>query len=231
MLFVLTLGFAQSASAAEVQQANTIETSATSQITVDPDVVELSLTIRTEEKSAALAQENNAVAVTKAIDLLTNEGLNNDEIKTTSYSTYSYTKTNSDKNTENEITVYATSSGLEATFKELDKVGEILDKLASVSEVNVNSVNYSIQDPGKYKEQVIASAIADAKQNIQYSATALGVKLDKLNSLNIDFNSNSVSPILPRNSVAFTGSPTPQPQNPDKITISATANMSYSVGQ
>lgn len=136
MLLVLTLAFVQPASAAEVPQTNTIETSATSQITVDPDVVQLSLTIRTEEKSASLAQANNADAVTKTIALLLDEGLSNDEIKTTNYSTYSYTKatTDTDKNAENE-TVYATNSGLEVTFKELDKVGEILDKLANLSAV------------------------------------------------------------------------------------------------
>lgn len=231
LVFALMLVFSQPASAAEVQQANTIETSAMSIVNVDPDVVQLSLTIRTEAKSAALAQENNATAVNKAIDLLLSVGLNKDEIKTTNYSTYSYTKTNNDKNIDNEVTVYSTNSGLEVTFKQLDKVGELLDKLATISEVNVNSVNYSIQEPEKYKEQVIASAIAEAKQNILYSANALGVKLDKLSYLKIDFSSDSGNQPFPRDSVALTGSAIAQPQNPDKITISATANMSYTVAQ
>lgn len=230
ILFALTLVFAQPASATEAQQANTIQTSATSVVNVDPDLVQLSLTIRTEESSAALAQSNNAVAVNKAIDMLISEGLNKDEIKTTSYSTYSYTKTD-DKNVDNPIIVYATNSGLEITAKELDKVGEILDNLANISQVNVNSVNYSVQNPENYKEQVIAAAIADAKQNILYSADALGVKLDKLASLNIDFSANSGNQIYPMNPVAIKASATPQPQNPDKITISATATMSYSVQQ
>jgi Uncharacterized conserved protein len=229
VLFALVLAFAQPVSAAEVVQDFTIDTSATSIITVDPDAVQLSLNIRTEEKSASLSQENNANAVNKVIDSLLSEGLTNDEIKTTSYSTYSYTKSDSDKN-ENEITVYSTNSGLEANFKALNKVGEILNKLANISEVNVNSVNYSIQDPAKYKEQIIAAAIAEAKQNILYSAEALGVKLDKLDHLTIDFNSGNQT--FPRNPVALKeAASTSQPQNPDKISISATANMSYLVQQ
>jgi len=227
VLFALILGFAQPVSATEVQQTNVIETSATGVVKVSPDVVQLSLTIRTEKESGALAEENNAIAVNKAIDLLLSEGLNKEEIKTTNYSTYSYIKT--DKNGEKEIRVYSTTSGLEIAFKELSKVGEILDQLANISEVNVNSVNYSIQDPETYKEQVIASAIAEAKQNILYSAKALGLELDKLVYLRLDFSSNSGN--QPYNGVAAApaGSTIPQPQNPDKITISATANMTYSV--
>jgi len=231
VLFALLLVFSQSASAAEAQQTNAIETSATSVVNVDPDVVQLNLTIRTEENSGALAQQNNAIAANKAIDLLLSEGLTNDEIKTTNYSTYSYIKTVGDKDAPNEITVYSTSSGLEVTFKELNIVGEILDKLAGISEVNVNSVNYSVQDPTQYKEQAIAAAIADAKQSILYSADALGVKLDKLDYLMIDFSSNSGNQTFSRSPVALSGSAVPQPQNPDKITITATANMSYSVQQ
>ncbi|MDP4161001.1 MAG: SIMPL domain-containing protein, partial [Bacillota bacterium] len=111
------------------------------------------------------------------------------------------------------------------------KVGEMLDKLANISEVNVNSVNYSIEDPANYKKQVIASAIAEAKQNILYSAEALGVKLDKLNYLTINFNSNSGYQTFPRIPVALKDSSISQPQNPDKITISATAIMSYLIQQ
>ena len=229
VLFSLILVFAQPASALEAPQANTIETSATGVVTVEPDVVQLSLTVRTEESSGALAEENNAIAVNKAIDLLSKEGLDKDEIKTTIYSTYSYLKTDPNKNADPGIKVYSTSSGLEVTMKELNKVGEILDQLANITEVNVNSVNYSIQDPEKYKEQVIDSAIASAKQNILYSATALGVELDKLAYLRIDFSPNSdIQPYI-RGAVAPTSSAIPQPQNPDKITISATADMSYSV--
>ncbi|WP_088227071.1 SIMPL domain-containing protein [Desulfosporosinus sp. FKB] len=226
---VLTLLFAQTASAAEIQQPGTIETSATSSVNVDPDIVQLNLSVRTEANSAALAQENNSIAVNKAIDLLVGEGLSKDAIKTTNYSTYSYTK--SDDTTKNEVTVYSSNSSMTVTIKELDKVGDILDKLADISEVNVNSVNYSIQDPGKYKDQVIASAIAAAKENILSSANALGVTLDKLNSLRIDFNSDSNIQPYPRNTVSLSGSSTPQPQSPEKITISATADLSYTVQQ
>ncbi|WP_088188806.1 SIMPL domain-containing protein [Desulfosporosinus sp. FKA] len=227
---VLTLLFAQTASAAEIQQqAGTIETSATSSVDVDPDMVQLNLSVRTEASSAALAQENNSTAVNKAMDLLVSEGLSKDAITTTNYSTYSYTKT--DDNTKNEVTVYSSNSGMTVTIKELDKVGEILDKLADISEVNVNSVNYSIQDPGKYKDQVIASAIAAAKQNILSSANALGVTIDKLDSLKIDFNSASNIQPYTRNSVSLSTSATPQPQSPEKITISATADLSYTVQQ
>lgn len=230
ILLALTFVLAQPALASEVPQ-NTLETSATSVFNVDPDLVQLSLTLRTEEQSASAAQQRNAAAVNKAIDLLLKEGLTNDEIKTTAYSTYSYTKTTDNKNLQNEVTVYLTTSGLEATFKELDKAGEILTKLADISEVNVNSVNYSVQDPQKYKQQVITSAITEAKQNLLYSAEALGVQLDKLVNLRIDFSSNSGSNRLPMNSGALSGSALPQPQSPDKITLTATADLSYSVQQ
>lgn len=231
MLSVLAITFllAQNTFAAELPQAGVIETSASSSISVEPDTVQLSLTVRTEERSAALAQEKNAAAVSKAIDLLVREGIHKERIKTTTYSTYSYTKTTGEKNAD-EVTVYSTNSSLEVKLSELDKVGEILNKLAGINELNVNSVNYSVQDFAKYKEQLIAAAIADARQSIQYSADALGVKLDKVNSLSVNFSSDSnVRPYVKADSVA--GTTVPQPQNPDQIIISATVNLSYFVQQ
>ncbi len=228
-VLAITLLLAQNTWAAELPQAGVIETSASSSMNVDPDAVQLSLTVRTEESTSALAQGKNAAAVSQAIDLLVSEGIRKDSIKTTNYSTYSYTKTNGDKNAS-EVTVYSTNSGLEVKLTQVDKVEEILGKLAGINEVNVNSVNYSVQDTAKYKEQLISEAIADAKQNIQYSADAIGVKLDKLNSLRIDFSSDSnVHPYVRQDSVS--GTAVPQPQNPDKIIISATVNISYFVQQ
>jgi uncharacterized protein len=228
-VLAITLLLAQNTFAAELPQAGVIETSASSSISVDPDIVQLSLTVRTEESAGALAQEKNAAAVSQAIDLLVNEGISKDSIKTTNYSTYSYTKTDGDKNA-NEVTVYSTNSGLEVKLTQLDKVGEILGKLAGINEVNVNSVNYSVQDTANYKKQLVSAAIAEAKQNIQYSADAVGVKLDKLNSLSINFSSDSsVHPYVRQDSVS--GTAVPQPQNPDKIIISASVNMSYFVQQ
>ncbi|MDQ7092240.1 SIMPL domain-containing protein [Desulfosporosinus sp. PR] len=229
-VLALILLLAQNTWAAELPQAGVIETSASSSMSVDPDAVQLSLTVRTEESTSALAQEKNATAVSQAIDLLVSEGISKDSIKTTNYSTYSYTKTDSDKNAS-EVTVYSTNSGLEVKLTQLDKVGEILSKLAGVNEVNVNSVNYSVQDTTKYKEQLISAAIADAKQTIQYSADAAGVKLDKLNSLSVNFSSDSTVHPYVRSADSLAGAAVPQPQNPDKIVISASVTLSYTVQQ
>lgn len=228
LLLVLLLVFVPTASAAELPQTNVIETSATSTVYVDPDIVQIKLSVRTEENNRILSQEKNAAAVNKVTDTLLNEGLNKDEIKTTSYGTYWYTKTVKEETGDNELKVYVTNSSLEITSKDLNKVGDILGAMAEITEVNVDSVNYSIQDPEKYKEQVITAAIAGAKQNILYSANALGVSMDHIVYLRIDYNpSLGINPYnRPGSSVDVR---IPQPQNPDKITISATANMSYSV--
>ena len=235
-VLALTLLLAQNAFAAEVttqtgvNQAGVIQSSASSSISVDPDTAQINLSVRTEDSTSALSQQENAAAVSQAIDLLVSEGISKDSVKTTDYSTYSYVKTDSDKTTD-DVTVYSTNSGLEVQLNQLDKVGEILGNLAGIDDVNVNSVDYSVQDTTKYKEQLISAAIADAKQNIQYSANAVGVKLDKLDSLNVDFNSasNIIHPFM--TSGGALAAAAPQPQNPDKIVISATANISYFVQQ
>ena len=229
VFLVITLLLAQNAYAADLPQEGTIETSASSSMSVEPDTVQLSLSVITEENTSALSQEKNAAAVNNVMDVLVSEGINKDDIKTTNYSTYSYTKNDGDKNAS-DLTVYSTNSGLQVNLNQFDKVGEILNKLANISEVNVNSVNYAVQDTTKYKEQLISAAIAKAKQNIQYSADALGVKLDKLDSLRIDFNSDSnIHPFVNLNNVS--GPAVPQPQNPDEINISATADLTYFVQQ
>ena len=228
ILLVLCLVWVPTALADEVPQSNVIETTATGSIDVQPDLVTLGLSVRTEDTTSALAQADNAQAVNNVINSLVNEGINKDDIKTTNYWTYSYTKTTKD-NSSSEVTVYAANSSLTVTSQDLSLVGDVLGVLANIAQVNVDSVNYSLQNPDQYRSQVIAAAIDAAKQNIQASASALGLGLNKLVYLKVDYSPSPNDNIYHGVNSALSAAAVPQPQNPGPITLTATADMSYSV--
>lgn len=228
-----------------------IETTAVGEVKAAPDIAYLNFQIRTEADNSETAQQNNAKAVNKAIDLLTAKGLMRKEIYTVYYNSYSYTKTevrplgtedpalpNYARSAEiypakekNEVTVYVTESTLRATVNDLSTVGRLLADLAAIPEVRVNNVNYALRDVLPYKQEAITRAIREARQTIDCTAAGLGVELAGLRSVRVDFNNYYYAPVYAKAMAgAFDAAASvPQPQNPEDITVTATVYIAYYV--
>jgi|GEM_PF-1617327 len=228
-----------------------IETTASGEVEAEPDIAYLNFQIRTEADSSETAQQNNAKAVTKAIDLLVAKGIARDEIYTTYYNSYSYTKTEvrplaadgvaslssvrpAEAVPPEEITetvVFVTESTLRVTVKNIAKVGSLLTDLATIPEVRVNGVEYALQNVLQYKREAISRAISEARQTIDYTADALDVELAGLRNIRVDFNSYYYGPVYAKEmyAAADEGAGIPQPQNPQKIKVTASVYLAYNV--
>ncbi|MGI5838807.1 MAG: SIMPL domain-containing protein [bacterium] len=225
-----------------------IETTATGEVEAAPDIAYLNFQVRTEADSSAAAQQSNAKAVNTAIDLLVAKGLARDEIFTTYYRSYSYTKKETvplerdsaaasggpvriDVPGEGkEITVYVTESTLRATAPDIAKVGSLLADLATVPAVRVNNVDYSLKNVLQYKQAAITAAIREARETIDITAAALGAEIAGLRTIRVDFNSRYYYPVYAREMLADeVAEAAPQPQNPEDIKVAATVYLSYNV--
>ena len=142
-------------------------------IMTTPDIVEMSLGIESINKIVSESVQNVSVDHEKLISILLSKGVKENEIKTNRYTInpqYKYTKDGS------ELTGYKVSHYLSFTYRDIDKIGELIDTISYGPEaignnLRIDSINFSIEDPIVFESKLRENAIADAKRKAKELAS------------------------------------------------------------
>jgi uncharacterized protein YggE len=131
--------------------------------------------------------KNNAI-----IKSLGELGISKKDIKTSNYSV----TPNQDYNpgSGGRITGYNGNVTVSVTIKDTSKVPQVVQAVTAAGANQVYSVNYTIQNPEKYREDARNKAIANAKEQAQKLSASLGVRLGRV--VNIVESSPNQGPIL-----------------------------------
>jgi uncharacterized protein YggE len=238
LILITTIIFAQAggvASAAPVVKdpvVSTIETNATSQLEVAPDIAYINAVITIVNEVKDVSYNTNKTSANNLVNALIAAGIDKKDIKTTSFYASAYIdKVVVDPQATNpvykDVKKYQTTSNFKITIKNVDNVGNIIDKMLNVDNVDISNVTYGIANVTNFKKEVIKEAVNLAKENISFSAEAANVKLDKLQGMTIDFNNNPYTPYPVYAKAMQSADSTPMYQNPENIKISATVHMVY----
>jgi len=182
---------------------NTISFTGEGKVFAIPDIAMISFSIVTEAKTSKEAQETNSEKSKKGVDFLKNQGIDEKDIKTTSYNVYpqySYprplplgTETQSYPAqgssgivypeyypSNPKITGYQVNQSFEVKIHDLEKVSVVLDGLVSAGANQVNHLGFKIDDEEKLKEKARQLAIADAKEKAKNLKKQLNIRLGKI---------------------------------------------------
>ena len=148
-------------------------------IMTTPDIVEMSLGIESINKIVSESVQNVSVDHEKLISILLSKGVKENEIKTIRYTInpqYKYTKDGS------ELTGYKVSHYLSFTYRDIDKIGELIDTISYGPEaignnLRINSINFAIEDPIVFESKLRENAIADAKRKAKELASFANITL------------------------------------------------------
>ena len=148
-------------------------------IMTTPDIVEISLGIESINKIVSESVQNVSVDHEKLISILLSKGVKENEIKTNRYTInpqYKYTKDGS------ELTGYKVSHYLSFTYRDIDKIGELIDTISYGPEaignnLRINSINFAIEDPIVFESKLRENAIADAKRKAKELASFANITL------------------------------------------------------
>ena len=148
-------------------------------IMTTPDIVEMSLGIESINKIVSESVQTVSADHEKLISILLNKGIKENEIKTNRYTInpqYKYTKDGS------ELTGYKVSHYLSFTYRDIDKIGELIDTISYGPEaignnLRINSINFSIEDPIVFESKLRENAIADAKRKAKELASFANITL------------------------------------------------------
>ncbi|MFA5022006.1 MAG: SIMPL domain-containing protein [Patescibacteria group bacterium] len=175
----------------ESQQTYTISISGEGKVTAVPDIAEISLGIQTEKVSVADAQKENTTKMNQIVKSLKDMGIDAKDITTTNYSIYpQYNWTDN----RQVLRGYQVSQNVSVKIRNLDKVGDIVDKAGQLGANQVGSLSFTIDEPEKLKQQAREEALANARQKAEALAKVAGVRLGKLVSFT-ESGSDGVIPV------------------------------------
>jgi len=177
---------------------NTITVNGTGKITAIPDVATFSFSVTQTAATVAAAQTAATAQTNKAIDALTSAGVASVDIKTLSYNINPHYDFQGGCNgssgictpSKSVLTGYDVSQTMQVKVRDLSKAGSLFTTIGSLGVQNVDSLQFSIDNPETVTNQARALAISNAQIQAQNLAKELGVKLVSV----VGFTDNSASP-------------------------------------
>ena len=156
----------------------TVRVSGTGIVAGDPDVVVLSIGVSVERDSVKQARTEAAEAMAGVIESLKGNGLLDADIQTQHFSIYQQFDYSKGKR---EFRGYSVTNTVSAKIRDLDTVGNVIDDAAEAGGdlVEINSIQFTIDDPTKLKMQARIAAMQDAQAKAQTLATEGAVTLGK----------------------------------------------------
>jgi uncharacterized protein len=151
-------------------------------VSVAPDYAEITAGVTTRAKTAKEATDANSKLMTAVIAALADGGIAKKDIQTSQFSVQPIYTTQA--NTEPKLTGFSASNQVTVTIRQIDKVGEIADRLLSAGATNIGNLAFLHSDMSKLLDQARESAVADARRKAELYARASGVTLGRVVLIN-----------------------------------------------
>lgn len=139
----------------------TVSVSGLGEVRATPDIVTISLGVRSDAKSSAEALEANSSQMAALIATLKSAGVAAKDIQTTNFSIWpQYSSSSSDT----RITGYEVSNQVTITVRNLDNFGAVLDAAVKAGGNQVSDIRFGFSTPQALMDQAREAAMADAKR-------------------------------------------------------------------
>ena len=159
---------------------STLTVTGTGTSTVTPDKASISLGVQTTDSSSKTAQDKNSKAVNNVIDALLDAGIDEKNIKTSSFDLYANYDYSGD---ESELTGYTVTTMLTVKGLDVSDVGELLETAGDAGVNVVNGISYEYSGYADAYDEALESAVDRAQEKAEKLAAKNGCKLGKLVSI------------------------------------------------
>lgn len=200
-------------------------------VSVTPDIAKVSLGIQETGSSLKIVQNAVNIKSKTLTDALKKLGIEERDIKTSSYNVYpQYDYTSSNQ----KITGYQVSTNYQVTVRDFDKVNDIVVAATAAGANIVGDVSFELSDSIKTEKMNEAreEAVKVAKTKAEGLAKAAGITLGKIINVSENQNQNATRPIafMEKTDAGGGGTPVAQPDiQPGQTEINITVSLSYEV--
>ena len=161
-----------------VAPTNTINVSAKGEVFVKPDIAKVTLSVVKEAKTALEAQEQATQAINTVVEFLKESGIEDKDVKTTSYSLqprYDYLRDEG-----RILRGYVVRQSLEVKIRNIDDAGKIMTGATEAGADQVGNLSLTIDDEEEIKNEARQIDITKAKDKAKKLAQELDVDLSRL---------------------------------------------------
>lgn len=198
------------------------------EMTVEPDVAFISFGIQTQADNANDAQTANAKAFEKLEKVLYEQyKIDKKDVKTSGFQVqpeYQYYDKEKPK-----ITGYTANHTLQVTYRNLPKLGELLDDVSVAGANRIDNIQFSTEKGQDYELQMLEKAMANAEAKAKVLAKYAGKPLKGI--VNITQTSGSGTPIIYANydmmNVRAEASAASTSISGGQLTVSANVNVQF----
>jgi uncharacterized protein YggE len=216
-----------SAQAAEAMMApRTITVSGDAEVASKPDQARLSAGVVTQADTAAGALTANSTAMNRVFAALRMAGIPDNRMQTSNFSVQpQYPPFRPDSQEPQRIVGYQVSNNVTVVVDDLTKVGPTLDALVRSGANQLGGIQFTIADPKPLAERARTLAVVDGAAKARTLATAAGVTLGPLMSIQ---ETSSVRPIpVFAMARAVAAEATPIAEGEERVGVNVT--MTYSI--
>ncbi len=167
------------ARAGDVTEQRSITVSATGQVAAEPDQARISSGVTTEAATAKDALAQNSAAMTKVIAGLKESGIEAKDIQTTSFR-IDPRYTRAKEGEAPAIDGYRVTNQVEVTARNLDRLGEILDKLVTLGANEMTGLSFEVSAAETLRDEARKEAVANAKRRAELYAEAAGAEIGEV---------------------------------------------------
>jgi uncharacterized protein len=177
-------GNAQPAAAPAADQTTTrsITVVGTGKVTGKPDIARVTVGVETQAPLLQTAVDENKAKMSGLLDTLKKLGLADKDIRTSNYSVYTERVSPPAAGAEasaNQM-IYHVTNQVDVTVRDVNQIGDVLDKAVAAGANNIYGVNFSVEDTAKLEEDARAKAVADARARAESLAQLNGVQLGEV---------------------------------------------------
>lgn len=189
--------------------AGTISIDGRGEVAAAPDMAMISSGVTTQGVTAREALDANTAAMTDLIATLKEFGIEARDIQTSGFSVnpnyvYSDARDANGYSLPPKIIGYQVSNSVTVAVRDLETLGEILDKSVTVGANTINGVTFSVADPADLYNEARKAAFADARAKAELYAGAAGGALEEIISISETkgFNEPQPYPMYARSEMA-----------------------------
>jgi uncharacterized protein YggE len=222
------IGSSGSASNQLAQDGNLtgISVSGQGQVSGTPDLATVNLGVEAFRDTVQSARDDAAAAMESVIATLKDNGVADEDIKTSRFSI----QPRFDRNDQG-IIEFQVSNQLTVKIRDLDRVGKIIDDvtLAGGDLTRFQGVNFSIEDSKPLEEQARAAAVADMVAKANQLANLSGVQLGKPYYISETVGSSPLRVAYAESAVFDQGGDAATPIQPGEVDITIIIQAVYAI--
>lgn len=153
---------------------NVLKVSGSGEVTVSPNIAEVSLAVVTQEKTAEDAEKTNNETMTAVLETLYGFQIAESDIKSGYFNLnpiYDYSKE------KESIVGYRVNNELQVTIRNIDELGDILSAAMAAGANDVGSISFRLEDSGEAYRNALKAAVEDAGMKAKAMAESAGLSI------------------------------------------------------